>query len=233
MSKPRRGKQKKPKPPRPRTKLDRQLTKSRLNKVSVDELIAEDILPSIDQVENTTGRSEGRVTSGDSGKLLTDNHRVRGDTRLVNMAVRKGWNVKRKNMLRRRLENIAQKTTAEVVTKQGVVNLESKADELAINAIKVLVSMNQSDIDLEKLNKDIPPTPPSVVIQNNVNTIDSAVEQRRIELARLARKFGARSVLIDGRQIPIADILGSTDEVPSVEGSVEPEHPPATDPASP
>lgn len=162
----------------------------------------------IDDLEReAVARSRGR---GDSGKLLTDPHRIRSDEQLVNKAVRGRWNVRRKNMIRRRLEGIVDKKTADVLCKGGeIVTMEAPADKLAIEASRVLVAMNAQDQVDDLKGGETPPAPTPVEVNVHV-----AVDNRRIELARLAHKLGARSLLIDGRQVLVADILGPAGLVP-------------------
>ena len=101
-----------------------------------------------------------------------------------------------------------EKKLGEVVTKEGVVKTESKADELAIKAASILVMMDKDDVNRYKELKEptpvLPPTVNVTVTNNNVINTDT----RRVELARLALKFGARELVIDGESVPCADIVG-------------------------
>lgn len=159
---------------------------------------------------------------GDSGMLLTDPNRMRSDINMVERSVNKGWNVRRKTMLRRRLEDIVAKTTADVVTKFGTVESESAADELAIKAATVLVKMDASDVDRVKTLRELadpknaPPQPLAInVTNNNISTTVNNVDERRLGLARLAERFGARELIVDGRPVPIAQLTGTASPVSS------------------
>lgn len=150
--------------------------------------------------------------AGDSGGLLTSDNpkEIKKDLRMIEGAVRKGWNIKRKNMIQRRLLEIMEKTHVSVPTKNGMVDCDGPADSNAIAAARVLVAMNgqdQADDHLAlKINDQSEPST-VVTIHNNVTSIDA----RRIELARLANKLGARELLIDNRPVPISECLGTTD----------------------
>src|SRR5688572_21520082 len=87
-------------------------------------------------------------TKTDQGKLLTDPHRVRGDRQLVDQAVSKNWNVKgsTKKLLRERAIGIALKTSGEVMTKEGIVDSETKGDELSVKAMELVLKMDQADM---------------------------------------------------------------------------------------
>lgn len=195
-----------------------------------------------DDVEGTakTGMTIPAVRGrGDSGMLLTDPHRMRSDLQAVEQAVNKGWLVRRKTMIRRRLEEIVQKTTAEVITKNGTVDCESAADELAIKAATVLAKMDASDVDrLSKLhaiaNTPPPATTPTLVTVNvndnsTNNSFTNIVEERRSRLTQLAERIGARGLVIDGRPVPLAKLAGTAVDVQGQEPSVRP----AANPASP
>jgi hypothetical protein len=160
------------------------------------------------------GSSIGPRGRGDSGGLLTDPHHVRSDLSLIEQSVKKGWNVRRKTMIRRRLEEIVEKKLADVVTKEGIVQLESKADELAIKATSILVQMDTQDQTRLK-NSSPQPTESSTTVNVNVNNLNVSDpdERRRVELARLALKFGARELVIDGQSISCSDIVGTASEV--------------------
>ena len=170
---------------------------------------------------------------GDSGLILTDPHRLRSDIKLVEAAVRKGWNVRRKTMVRRRMEEIVAKTEAEVVTKEGLVKLESAADKLAIDAAKVLTAMDNQDINRitklkESAGQPVSPINPVQVNVNvssngpgNVNTTATVFDSRTIELARLAASLGAREFHVDGKPVPIADIVGTVSGLPANVPAVE------------
>lgn len=151
---------------------------------------------------------------GDSGLLLTDPTRHAEDIKLVETSIQKGWNVRRKGMLKRRLEDIAMKTTGDMNTKDGIVESETVADKLAIDAIKVLVAMDTQDIARVKNSKPQTNTNTVVNVTNNVvNSTTNRFDARTIELARLANKFGAREFTVDGKPIPIAEIIGATSSV--------------------
>jgi hypothetical protein len=177
---------------------------------------------------------QGRVKSGvpavrgrgDGGRLLLDPHRMRSDLQLVFAAVTKGYNVRRKTMLRRRLEAIANKEQADVVVKGkegcSIVYSESKADELAIAATKILVAMDQADMKRLEVFKDPPKQdPPGVEVNINVN---SETDGRRSSLIELAQRLGAREILIDGRAIDPRtglESIGSVSEESGTDQSTE------------
>lgn len=225
MSKKRSGHRKKPKA-RDR-KLTAQLSKQSkrpraLAKGRETNLADDDSLQKPTQELTTHPEPRGR---GDSGMLLTDPNRMRSDLNMVERAVNKGWNVRRKTMLRRRLEDIVAKTTADVVTKNGTVDSESAADELAIKAATVLVKMDAADVDRVKTlremadPKNAPPQPLAINVTNNniTSTTVNNVDERRLGLARLAERFGARELIVDGRPVPIAQLTGTAAPVPSTD----------------
>lgn len=163
---------------------------------------------------------------GDSGELLLDEHKGtrHNDLRLVNMAVRRGWNVRRKTMIRRRLEDIVSKTEVTVMTKEGPALLEHPADVNAISAANVLAKLDMIDQkDIHKsMDKPVQPPQPDTI---NINV---SVDARRIELAKLAHKLGARELLINGEQVDAAEYLGTALPVPAEStsvGEVEPVQP--------
>lgn len=154
---------------------------------------------------------------GDSGKLLTDEHRMRSDILLVEQSVKKGWNVRRKPMLVRRLMDIASKTTGDMNTKDGIVSSETVADNLSIQAIKVLVAMDAQD---QTRVKNTEPEVPTTVVNVTNNVLNNnGFDARTIELARLAHNIGARELTISGRSVPIQEILGTADTLPKETGS--------------
>lgn len=156
---------------------------------------------------------------GDSGMMLLDPHKMRSDLQLLERALRQGYNVRRKSMLRRRLERIVVKETAEVVTKLGVIETESKADELAIAAARILTIMDKADQDRFEMfrEKASEPQPTNTNVQVNVNVSDnhdSEANRKRIELAKLALKYGNGTLVIDGEQVTAADVLGTDSVIP-------------------
>ena len=159
-------------------------------------------------------RSKNRA--GDSGGLLTSDNpkEIKKDLRMIEGAVRKGWNIKRKNMIQRRLLEIMEKTHVSVPTKNGMVDCDGPADSNAIAAARVLVAMNgqdQTDDHLALKINDQSDQPNTVVNIHNNNV--TAIDNRRFELARLANKLGARELLIDGESVPVTEHIGSTDSV--------------------
>lgn len=134
----------------------------------------------------------------DQGKVLTNLNQMNRDLRLVNRAV-KNWNVKPSQMklVRERMVGIVLKTTGEMMTKEGLVDSETKADELSVKAATVLVNMNNSDI---KNNENQLPTTTTVNIQNNnVNTLDP----QSTSLLELAQQWGAKSLVINGNEVSV------------------------------
>lgn len=158
-----------------------------------------------------------RKENGDSGRLLRDPKRLAEDIKLVEQSISKGWNVKRKNMIVNRLIGIVEKTTGDMNTKDGIVESETVADKLAIDATKVLVAMDAQDMTRVKNTK---PEVPSTVVNVTNNVLNNnGFDARTVELARLASNIGARTLTVSGKLIPINEILGTTDSVPTQEGS--------------
>lgn len=147
---------------------------------------------------------------GDSGKMLLDPHRQRSDTQLLNQAITKGWNVRRKTMIRRRVENILLKKTGEVNTKDGLVDSETKADELALVAANILIKMDSKDLDRQAQFAD-PKTAPKTEVNVNVSVEQhTAVDSKRLQLIELANRFGARELVVDGSIIQQGGHIKST-----------------------
>lgn len=184
--------------------------RSKNREINLDDVGDETEFEKKSQVSDEPTSVRGR---GDSGKILLDPHRMRSDIKLVEQSIKKGWNVQRKTMIRRRMEDIVRKTEAEVVTKDGVIISTSAADKIAIEATKVLVSMDSQDQTRVKNDKgELNPTPSTTV---NINVTNS-VDERRLGIARLAQRFGARELVVDGEAIPISEITG---EIDSLEGN--------------
>lgn len=211
MSKQRRGHKGKPKAP-----LSKRITPSRKFPIKGHTKASKANRNGDSSVNNGTNDSgvhdvPTKNRAGDSGGLLTSDNpkEIKKDLRMIEGAVRKGWNIKRKNMIQRRLLEIMEKTHVSVPTKNGMVDCDGPADSNAIAAARVLVAMNgQDQADDHLALKNGQPEPSTVVtIHNNVTSIDA----RRIELARLANKLGARELLIDNRPVPISECLGTTD----------------------
>lgn len=168
---------------------------------------------------NPTPPSDKPRGRGDSGRMLTDPHHIRGDLQELDRAVRKGWNIRRKTALRRRLEAIAAKTEGQVVTKLGLITSETKGDELAIAAIKVLAAMDAQDLAREKQFREAanPSSTPTTAVQVNVTNVSSDpidIERRRVELLGLANKLGAREVIINGETVKLTGDNGPADDLP-------------------
>lgn len=208
MSNQRRGKKTKPKAP-----LHKRITPSRKFPIKGHTKSSKGLRNGDSSVSNGTSDDvvqdePNKTRGGDTGGLLTSNNprEVRNDLKLLGRAVRSGWNIKRKNMIKRRLEEIMQKTSVSVPTKNGMVDCDGPADSNAIAAARVLVAMNgQDQADDHLAIKNGQPESSTVVnITNNVS-----VDHRRIELARLANKLGARELLIDGKPIATSEYLGT------------------------
>lgn len=135
---------------------------------------------------------------GNQAQLLTQLHDpalIIRELQTVEMAVAKGWNIRQKDMIRSRLLRIMRKETAEVMTKHGLVESESAADEMALKASSILERMDSADVDRLKVFKGFadgkpePQPPPTVnIINNNVNTNS---DDRNALLAQLLERFGA------------------------------------------
>ncbi len=200
--------------------------RAKSNTLKPDDSLAID--PTTIEEAETTAARRGR---GDAGRLLLDPHRLRSDLAMLQRAVTKGFNVQRKTMLRRRLEGIAAKTEADVVVKGkegcSVIHSESKADELAIMATKVLVAMDAADMKrVEVLKDNPPPEPPTVNVNVNVTSNSESEEQRqanerRTKLLELADRIGARELVIDGRAVQVGTSVESVDAVASESGQTQ------------
>lgn len=216
---------------RPRyKKTSRQETRSRLKDVTLEELIAEDVLPSVEEVTERELQREGELARPKL-TVFSNPAEVKQDIALVNA---NRYNIKpnQRKTMRNRMMEIVRKRTQDVLTKQGVVSLESAADDLSIKAVTALVRMDALDRE-EESAATTGPQPPQVVIQNNVNQGNNTADQRRVELARLAVKYGDGTLVVDGKVVPASDILGAVDEVPAAEGAAEPEHRNAANEAAP
>lgn len=86
-----------------------------------------------------------------------------------------------------------------------MVWLESAADKLAIGAAGILVQMDSQDV--KRYQGQQPQQPATQVNVNHNTTIN--IDQRTIELAQLAQSLGAKELLIDGRSVPVAELLGT------------------------
>lgn len=123
-------------------------------------------------------------------QILTDPHRTRSDARMLKMAVNRRWpRPKNVEAIVERLEGIVGKEFSEIVTKDGVISIDTPADSNAIRAAAVLVAMeaqNQKDDVVER------------EAANGVNharfTITVEVEQQRDRLAAIAQRLGLGSV---------------------------------------
>jgi hypothetical protein len=208
-----RGHKQKPKVKNPKL-VGQRKPKSKKVKTHDINLGGDDLENAVDEFPTPRDRQaqESVRSRGDAGKLLTDPHRVRSDLAMIKRALNKGWNVRRKTMIRRRLESIVMKTLGEVVTKDGVISTESKADELAIKASSVLLQMDHQDVERVKFLE--PDSSMQESQQQPVVNVNVSINSRTIELARLADKFGARELCIDGASIPIEAILGAADSIP-------------------
>lgn len=216
MSKQRRGHKGKPKAP-----LSKRITPSRKFPIKGHTKASKANRNGDSSVNNGTNDSgvhdvPTKNRAGDSGGLLTSDNpkEIKKDLRMIEGAVRKGWNIKRKNMIQRRLLEIVEKTHVSVPTKNGMVDCDGPADSNAIAAARVLVAMNgqdQADDHLALKINDQSDQPNTVVNIHNNNV--TAIDNRRFELARLANKLGARELLIDGEAVPVTDDTGSADSV--------------------
>lgn len=141
------------------------------------------------QAELAIQRDKGR---GDSSGLLTSTNptELLNDIKLIDKAVsgRVPWNVRRKDMLVQRLTDIAAKKVAQVpVPKVGLVDSETKADELSIAAINVLAKLDMIDQkDHIESNKKPDVPQPGVNVNVNINNADD----RRSHLTRFLERFG-------------------------------------------
>ena len=133
-----------------------------------------------------------------SNTILTNPDEVKEDILLVESAVRKGWNVENKGLIRKRIEEIVMKKTGEVVTKEGVIDSETKADELAIAGARVLALMDKDDVNRVESFK------PKLASNTNINIINNnvqALDDKQLALVELAERLGVRELVIDGDKI--------------------------------
>lgn len=151
-------------------------------------------------------RQKGR---GDSSELLTsdDPKELLKDIQQIDKALRNRWGVRRKDMIRQRMEEIVAKTNAQVVTKEGLEDSATKADELAIAATQALIKMDaldQKDEHFEvKSKKPELPQLPGMNVYGDVNIgnnqQNNVAEDRRAKILELAERFGASRVVIEDR----------------------------------
>lgn len=134
-----------------------------------------------------------------SNTILTNPDDYKEDIQLVDIAVRKGWNVENKGQIRKRIEEIVMKKTGEVVTKEGVIDSETKADELAIAGARVLALMDKDDVNrVEAFKpKPVPGNTNINIINNNVQTLDD----KQLALIELANSLGVKELVIDDHKI--------------------------------
>mgnify|MGYP007100042505 CR=1 FL=1 len=133
-----------------------------------------------------------------SNTILTNPDEVKEDILLVESAVRKGWNVENKGLIRKRIEEIVMKKTGEVVTKEGVIDSETKADELAIAGARVLALMDKDDVNRVESFK------PKLASNTNINIINNnvqALDDKQLALIELSERLGVRELVIDGDKI--------------------------------
>lgn len=187
---------------RDRAKLRRQLeTENELHGTTVENL-----KPRL--LEST------RHERGDSSKMLTDSKDVKSDIKLVEEAVSKGWNVRRKDMIRRRLEDIVIKTTGKVHLKEATIDCETEGDKISIQAAKVLTQMDKNDVERVKNSK--PPEDTRPVVNVNVG-----IDARTTKYLELARSLGVKELTIDGRRVETDPDIRTVDSVPEGRGTTK------------
>lgn len=172
-----------------------------------------------DLAEREIARAKG---GGNQARLLTshDPKVIAQELAMTEMAVARGWNVKQKDMIRNRLLKIMRKEEAEVFTKQGMVMSESAADELALKAAKVLEAMDSADVKrLEAFKSLNEPVQEGNKTQVNVNvngnaTITTDADNRRVELAKLFDKYGARPEVEEVETVDSKDVVEAVADVP-------------------
>lgn len=166
--------------------------------------------------------------SGNFSDLLTtdDPEQLRKNLLLLKNALSKGYDVRNKGLMRKRAEEILRKQTGEVMTKHGIVESETKADELALDALRVLTKMDEIDLRrLEKLldinrdeakdNQGQSGTQVNINVNGNSEvTVNS--DDKRSSLIMLARRFGASELVIDDQ--PVMED-GSNQEAIDVSGN--------------
>lgn len=79
--------------------------------------------------------------------VLADPHHTRADCRMVERAVRRGWNIpaETKDIIKARLVGLVEKTSVTVATIHGTATAEAPADVNSIAAARVLVRMDEID----------------------------------------------------------------------------------------
>lgn len=214
MSKKRFGRKHAPKAPNKKiTQQGNRNARRRLPEHSVDS-------NSDDGIEDEEQRIAHKRSGGDTGGLLTSKNpkEIKNDLKLLERAVRNRWGIKRKNTIVRRLYDVIGKTSVVTMTKGGPFDSEERADANAIAAAKVLAMLNgqdQADDQWEeKLSQDKPPAVNVTVNQVNVN-------DRTIELARLAQSLGARELVVSGQRVTPEHYLESVDPVQKAQTSTE------------
>ena len=97
--------------------------------------------------------------------ILADPHHTRADCRMVERAVRRGWDVpaETKDLIKARLVGIVSKESVTVLTAGGSTTVEAPADANAIAASRVLVRMDEIDqaddhlaLKTERLDTNLP-----------------------------------------------------------------------------
>lgn len=199
MAKKRFGHKKAPKIPQHKKKITRQ-GKHRHNGEPEDD--------------SNSGTGAGTGRGGDSGRLLTNPNTVNKDLRLLNRAVRSGWNIRRKNMIKRRLESVLLKETVSVPTKNGMVEVDGPADSNAIAAARVLVAMNGQDQADDHLAMKV-----ELEAQANKGGVNVNIDARESTILQLAKSLGATELIIDGSSVPVAEGAGQPKEA----GAVQPQ----------
>lgn len=204
MSKKRQGHKRPPKKPQSKSKING----ARPRKIPLDEL-----LERVAKSNSTNGTGNGRervikARGGDSGRLLTDQNRIGPDARLIERAVRNRWGVRRKGLIRRRLEDIVAHEQTLVLSKDGPEISMSEADRNAIAASRVLVAMNGQDQadDFEEAKAATPQLSP----------VNVHIDARTSQIIQLAKQLGARTLLIDGAEVSVEQGTGKPSEAGAV-----------------
>lgn len=124
--------------------------------------------------------------------LFQNPNEIQQDAALIRRATRSKWNVRRKGMIKRRLEAI----------------VEHEEDPLAATgAARALIQMNEQDQKDDHL--EVKQQTPQVGTQVNV-AINNTTDVGRSRILQLAERFGASKLVIDGATISVADVTGQT-----------------------
>ena len=107
--------------------------------------------------------------------ILADPHRVKSDARMIEKAIRHGWNIP--ESILHRLPNIV-----------ATLALSSDDDRTRLAAMRVLIAMHGQNQKLDE------PAAPQQTIINNGTMIDNRVEDRRTQIHQIAERVRTRRI---------------------------------------